>query len=100
MTSITLPNSLKMISMSMLDGCRELTSITIPNSVMAIGEFAFYDCRNLTSITIPDSVRAIDKNAFAKCGKLTIHAEAGKPDGWRRDWNPDNRPVIWGCKGV
>ena len=50
--------------------CYSLTSVTIPNSVKVIDRDAFYDCRNLTSITIPSSVTSIEYSAFENCEKL------------------------------
>jgi len=51
----------------------------------------------LASVWIPLSVTVIDAYAFANCPELTIYAEAtSKPPGWHADWNPDNRPVVWG----
>ena len=43
--------------------CSGLTSITIPNSVKVIGYRAFYGC-SLTSITIPNSVTSIGEMRF------------------------------------
>jgi len=35
--------------------------------------------------------------AFRGCVNLTIYAEAPyQPSGWHENWNPDNRPVVWG----
>ena len=71
LTSITLPNSVTIISSNAFEGCRSLTSITIPNSVVTIDVEAFYGCRSLTSITIPNSVTTIDIRAFGLCQSLT-----------------------------
>ena len=83
-------------------GCTSLTTITIPSSVTSIGYGAFENCTSLQSITIPNSVTSIWSNAFASCSELTIYcecAEADKPSGWSTNWNPDNRPVVWGYTG-
>ena len=35
--------------------------------------------------------------AFKWCFSLTIYCEAkSKPTNWHTNWNPDNRPVVWG----
>jgi hypothetical protein len=37
------------------------------------------------------------EEAFAGCNSLTIYCEAqSQPSGWASNWNPDNRPVVWG----
>ncbi len=96
LTSITIPDGVTSIGYYAFSYCTRLTSITIPDSVTSIGERAFEGCTGLTSITIPDSVTSIGSYAFSGCSNLTIQCEASQPSGWIFDWNPDNRPVIWG----
>ena len=99
LTSITIPESVTTIGESAFEGCTNLTSITIPDSVTSIGRDAFCDCKNLTTITIPNSVISIGVGAFKWCFSLTIYCEAkSKPRKWPAKWNPENRPVVWGCK--
>ena len=50
--------------------CSGLTSIEIPNSVKIIGGSAFSDCTGLTSITIPNSIESIRNSAFDNCTSL------------------------------
>lgn len=65
-------------------------------TVNAIADKAFKDCTEITNITIPDSVTIIGKYAFNDCPNLTIYCEvSSKPSGWDRNWNNDNRLVIW-----
>ena len=72
-------------------------SYTIPSTVTRVCSFA--GCTGLTSIVIPESVETVDNDAFDGCSALTIYCEAeSKPSGWRVAWNPENRPVFWGCK--
>jgi len=55
--------------------CATLTSVTIPDSVKIISNDAFYKCTNLTSVVIPDSVTSIGAHAFngnTKLASLTI----------------------------
>jgi hypothetical protein len=97
LTSITIPNSVTSIGNMAFADCTGLTSITIPNSVTSIGARAFEGCTGLTSITIPNSVTSIGSSAFRGCTNLTIYAEAeSQPAGWEANWNPNNRPVVWG----
>ena len=97
-----IPNdgSVTRIGDSAFFGCSGLTSVTIPSGVTSIGGWAFYGCSGLTSITIPNSVTSISFEAFKGCSNLTIYAEVEEePQGWVSNWNPANRPVVWGHKG-
>ena len=71
LTSITIPNSVRIIKQRAFSGCSGLTSLTIPNSVTAIEYYAFYDCSGLTFLTIPNSVTSIGFAAFNYCSGLT-----------------------------
>ncbi len=99
-----------------------LKNITIPSSVTDIGDYAFensslesiefeedsrllsigwsafVNTTNLKSIVIPSSVTRIGSYAF-RSNDLIIYAEAeSQPSGWHNNWNPLNRPVVWGYK--
>lgn len=68
-TSITLPNTIKVISYYAL--CYTgISSITIPNSVEEIGDKAFSSCRKLKTITIPSSVKKMGVDVFYNCTSL------------------------------
>lgn len=58
------------IGTSAFSDCSGLTSIEIPNSVKIIGGSAFSDCTGLTSITIPNSIESIRNSAFDNCTSL------------------------------
>ena len=64
LTSITISDSMIIISEAAFWGCTRLTSVTIPTSVTSIGGHAFYGCTGLKSITIPDSITSIGYSAF------------------------------------
>ena len=84
-TTVTIPDHIKIIGEYAFKDCTNLTGITIPkgvtsiksltnvnipNSVTSIGDNAFSWCKRLTSITIPDSVKNIEETAFYLCDNL------------------------------
>jgi hypothetical protein len=81
-----------------------MSSIDIPSDLTSIGFSAFMGCAGLTRIDIPIGVVYIGESAFLGCLNLTIYAAATDPAidmtsparGWSINWNPDNRPVVWG----
>ena len=86
-------------SRTLIAGCQS-SVIPADGSVTSIESYAFSDCSSLTSIVIPFSVTSIESYAFSGCSSLTIYCEAEEqPVGWDANWNPDNRPVVWGYKG-
>ena len=103
-TSITIPNSVTMISGLAFSSCSDLTSVTIPNSVTTIYEEAFYNCSSLSSITIPNSVTTIGHGAFEGCSSLTsIKVEYGNSVYDSRDncnaiIETTSNTLIAGCK--
>ena len=100
LTNITIPEGVTRIEEGAFFNCDNLKNIKLPNSLTSIGSGAFSGCTSLTSIEIPESVTTIYPYAFRGCQNLTIYREATKkPDGWKRNWNPDKRPVIRGYKG-
>ena len=94
LTNIIIPDCATSLN---LGGCSSLTSITIPDSVTSLTDYAFSNCSSLTSITIPDSVTSIGQEVFFNSHNVTIYCEAeSQPEGWNANWNPNNRPVVWG----
>ncbi|MBO5135943.1 MAG: leucine-rich repeat protein [Clostridia bacterium] len=69
-TSIVLPETIKIIKSSAFAYCSHLTTITISEGISAIGYRAFYWCGSLKSIAIPDSVTEIGEYAFYECDSL------------------------------
>ena len=70
LSSIVLPDSIRIIGRGAFYGCENLKRIVIPPSVTSINESVFSDCENLTRISIPSSVINIGKYAFEGCKKL------------------------------
>lgn len=91
-TSITLPESIKIIGVKAFMNCDALFSISLPNSVKKIGDCAFWYSgltrivignkvtkigdrafanTNLKKVVIPNSVTLLGDNIFSECKKLT-----------------------------
>jgi hypothetical protein len=97
LVSVVIGDSVTSIGYYAFRYCPSLTSVVIGNSVTFIGVQAFESCSSLTRIIIPASVTSIGAFTFEGCDNLTIYCEAeSKPEGWVEEWNPDNRPVVWG----
>jgi len=69
--NISLPQSLRSLSISTFSGCESLESIELPDSLTAICLATFEGCTNLRSVDIPDKLRVIDGQAFKECSKLS-----------------------------
>ena len=70
LTSVTIPNSVRIINPRTFQSCSGLTNVTISEGVTSIEEKAFSGCRSLTSVTIPNSVTSIAVDAFNVCTSL------------------------------
>ena len=68
--TVKLPANITSIEKWTFGECSSLESISIPDSVTSIGASAFYECKNLKTVTVPASVESIDYAAFAMCEKL------------------------------
>lgn len=117
--SIDIPDTVTSIGWEAFKWCEWLQDIRIPNSVIEIEDGAFNSCGGLNTVYIPASVTKIGLAAFANCGDidlnapvpkvatfrqtvdchLTIKCEApSKPDGWDKNWVPDDIKVEWGVQ--
>lgn len=63
-TSIVLPDSLKLIGSEAFIDCTGLTSIQLPDALETIKSRAFNDCTNLSEIQFPDTIIDIGADAF------------------------------------
>lgn len=48
-------------------GCESLTDITLPDSIKNISVNAFSYCSNLTNVTLPNGIQNIASESFANC---------------------------------
>ena len=71
LTSIDIPDGVKMIGDAAFFGCDCMTYVNIPDGLAIIGDEAFMWCGSLTSVNIPGSVISIGEAAFGGCSSLT-----------------------------
>lgn len=64
--------------------CAGITSVKLPNTIRVIGKNAFFGCSGLTSLSIPGSVSQI-KKGFAGCGIRELRFETLIP--WETGWH-------------
>lgn len=72
LTSVVIPNSLKVVGGSAFYMCKALTSVTLGSSVEKIDVDAFYNTLALKSITLPNSLKTIGEGAFGYSGITSI----------------------------
>ena len=70
LTSVKIPESVKIIDKSAFSGCTKLTSVVIPQNVTSIEFAAFADCTGLTNVSLPDGLINIGPSAFLRCISL------------------------------
>ena len=72
LTSISIPDGVRIISKHAFEGCTQLQTVSLSNSskLILIADNAFSGCSSLTSINIPDGVTSIGNDAFSDCGQL------------------------------
>ena len=69
-TSIVIPDSVKIIRREAFMDAANITSLVIPDSVESIGDGAFRSMTKLTRLTLPDGLKVIPEIAFELCNKL------------------------------
>ena len=74
-TKIIIEDGAVMVGWELLRDCTEITSVTIPNSVKVIADGAFEGCTSLAEITIPDTVSDFGKNPFKDTPWRESHTE-------------------------
>ena len=68
--SVIIPNGVEFLADEVFSGCTSLTSVTLPESIISIGKNAFNLCTSLTSISLPNSIADIGTYAFSDCTSL------------------------------
>ena len=70
LTSVILPEGLKVIEDYAFYGCSSLTSVTLPEGLKVVGDYAFEGCSSLTSATLPKGLQELGKGVFCECTAL------------------------------
>ena len=69
-TSVMIPDCIRIVGCNAFEGCSGLTHVSIPNSVTTIEGLAFLDCSSLTSVTLGNNVSSIHDKVFSGCSGL------------------------------
>ena len=91
--TVVMSEGITNIGQSAFMDCVNLTSVTIPDTVRLIWYGAFWNCSSLKSIDIPESVYMIRERAFMNCTSLE---QIELPDGISRIWEY----AFYGCTGL
>ena len=77
LTTLKLPNGLKIIDFSAFNGCDKLAGLKLPETIEYLGDYAFYTCRATTEVDIPATVNYIGSAAFGdlrNCPAITVNS--------------------------
>lgn len=70
-TSVTLPDTMKIIGSYAFYECKSLATIKNSTNLYGIQAYAFNNCTSLTEIYLPDKLGYIESFAFCGCNSLT-----------------------------
>ncbi|MGN1162913.1 MAG: leucine-rich repeat protein, partial [Christensenellales bacterium] len=76
-TTVSLPNSIKIIDSYAFLGCSQLTNFSMPSQLEKIGDYAFKDCSNIKAYDMPSTLQQIGVGAFngnAGLAQLTFNS--------------------------
>jgi len=68
-TSVKIPNGVRIIEDKAFYGCKSLAAVSIPEGVTSIGNYAF-EATAIRSVVLPSGLTSIGSRAFAYCTKL------------------------------
>lgn len=80
LTSIQMPETIKIIDASAFYSCVNLELDKLPNNITELGNSAFCDCKAITIKQIPSKVKYIYMNCFKNCVGLTEITFNNKPN--------------------
>lgn len=70
LTTLTLPNTVKIIRDYAFSGCKSLTTVNLPEGLTEIRGYAFKGCSSLANITLPNTLTKLGSGVFSGCTKL------------------------------
>ncbi len=92
-TSVELPETLRLMEYGVFIDCNNLRTINIPGSVKVVGRDCFFQCSSLSDVTIGEGVMELQTGAFRWCKSLE---ELALPSTLRILGDE----VFWGCENL
>ena len=77
-TSITLPDTVRVIDKAAFSGCAKLSKINMPAELTKLGDLSFMDCAKLSRLKLPASLKTMGINPFAGCASLRLKLASGQ----------------------
>ena len=78
----------------------DITTVEIPDTVKVIGDEAFNGCNNITRIIVPDSVIQVGVDAFAECKSLDSICFSNWASFLNIDFLNESEEPLWGNADV
>ncbi|MBE6633116.1 MAG: hypothetical protein E7620_02095 [Ruminococcaceae bacterium] len=72
MTSVVIPDSVKLLGRAAFYDCSGLVSVTMPDALEVLPDYVFYRCQRLIVPTLPPALKEIGRSAFYKCGSIYV----------------------------
>lgn len=77
LTSVAIPEGVKVIGDSAFEGCKSLATVDLPESLTTISSYAFFGCDSLKTVALYPNTVNIEAYAFYDCGIESIAIPSG-----------------------